>query len=180
MMSDSRRRRFVALNLVGGVLVLASYAWGAFAAPETMGSLWGGVPFEIRPLYTVNMLLAAAGYFLFAPYIALRVDADRDDILGRFDYSIFGTMLFGLIMIPSALWLPLTSMMLEEPSAWVWALIRIDRALVGVGSVGLFASLWTLSRPFAPGRTAALIGLAPFCLQTALLDAVIWPAYFTQ
>jgi len=180
MMTDYRRRRFVLLNAFGGILVLASYAWGALASPDTMGSLWGGVPVGIRPVYTVNMLLSAAGYFFFAPYIALRVDPDRADILGRFDYSIFGMLMFGLVMIPSALWLPLTSLMLSDPSPWLWALIRIDLALVGIGSVGLFVALWTLREPYAKGRAAALLGLVPFCIQTALLDALIWPAYFAR
>ena len=79
MKTDSRRRNFIVLNVLGGILVLASYAWGALAAPETMGSLWGGVPVGIRPIYTVNMLLSATGFFFFAPYIALRVEADRTD-----------------------------------------------------------------------------------------------------
>jgi hypothetical protein len=180
MMTDPRRRRFIVLNATGGILVLASYAWGALASPDTMGSLWGGVPVGIQPVYTVNMLLSAAGYFLFAPYIALRVDTDRADVLGRFDYSIFGVMMFGLVMIPSALWLPLTSLMLSDPSSWLWAVIRVDLALVGIGSVGLFLALWTLKSPHAPGRAMALLGLVPFCIQTALLDALIWPAYFAN
>jgi hypothetical protein len=28
------------------------------------------------------------------------------------------------------------------------------------------------------GRTLAVIGLLPFCLQTAVLDASVWPAFF--
>ena len=175
---DPRRRNFALLNILGGVLVLASYGWGATAASGVMASLWGGVPEAIRPLYTVNMFLSAAGYFFFAPYILLRVDSDRLDVLGRFGYSLFSKFML-LVLVPSACWLPLTWMMLSHPSPWLWFLIRLALALVAVGSLGLLVSLWTLRPPHGPGRVAALVGLVPFCFQTVLLDALIWPAYFT-
>ena len=175
---DPLRRNFALLNVLGGVLVLATYGWGAVAASTMMASLWGGVPEAIRPLYTVNMFLSAAGYFFFAPYILLRVESDRLDIVGRFGYSLFSKLMF-LVLVPSACWLPLTSMMLSHPSPWLWFLIRVDLALVAVGSLGLFVALWTLRPPRGPGHVAALVGLVPFCLQTVVLDALVWPAYFT-
>jgi hypothetical protein len=175
---DPLRRNFAILNVLGGVLVLASYGWGAIAASTVMTSLWGGVPEAIRPLYTVNMFLSAAGYFFFAPYILLRVDTERLDILGRFGYSLFSKFML-LVLVPSACWLPLTSIMLAQPSLWIWVVIRVVLGLVAVGSLGLFISLWSLRPPRAPGHVAAVIGLVPFCLQTVLLDALIWPAYFT-
>jgi len=175
---DPQRRNFALLNAFGGALVLGTYSWGAISASTVMTALWGGVPEAIRPLYTVNMLLSAAGYFLFAPHILLRVETERQDILGRFGYPIFGRFMF-LVLIPSACWLPLTSMMLASPSPWLWFIIRLDLALVAVGSLGLLISLWTLRPPRAPGHVAAIGGLLPFCLQTVVLDALVWPAYFT-
>jgi hypothetical protein len=174
---DPLRRNFALLNVLGGALVLATYGWGLIAESTVMVSLWGGVPEAIRPLYTVNMFLSAAGYFFFAPYILLRVDSDRHDILGRFGYSLFSKFMF-LVLVPSACWLPLTSMMLSQPSPWLWVVIRVVLALVAVGSLGLFFSLWSLRPPRASGRAAAVVGLVPFCLQTVLLDALVWPAYF--
>lgn len=176
---DPLRRNFALLNVFGGVLVLATYGWGAVAESTMMASLWGGVPEAIRPLYTVNMFLSAGGYFFFAPYILLRVDSDRQDVLGRFGYSLFSKFML-LVLVPSAGWLPLTSMMLSHPSPWLWFIIRVDLALVAVGSLGLLVSLWTLRPPLGPGRVAAVAGLVPFCIQTVLLDALIWPAYFTN
>lgn len=179
LLNDTRRRSFLWINIVGGIAVLGSYLWGAFGAPETMGSLWGGVPESLRPVYTVNMLLSAGGYFLFAPYIALRVDTEREDFLGRFGYSIFA-LLFLLVLLPSALWLPLTALMLGDPGAGLWALVRIDLFLVAIGSVGLFIVLLTMPPPRPKGRVLALVGLVPFVVQTAILDALVWPAYFNQ
>jgi hypothetical protein len=171
------RRNFVVLNVLGGALVLASYIWGVLATTSLTGSLWGGVPKAIQPIYTINMFLAAAGYFAFAPYIGFRLDPHRCDIGGRFDYSVFGKLM-SLILIPSACWLPLTAAMLSNPSVGLWWLIRADLIFVALGTLGLFIALAMLRPPRPAGRTAALLGLVPFGFQTIILDALVWPEYF--
>lgn len=172
-----QRLWLLVINVLGGVAVLASYAWGALARPEVMGALWGGVPEAARGLYTLNMFAAAAGYFLFTPYILLRLDPSAARIAGRFGYGSF-SLLYSLVLLPSALWLPLTAAMVAQPSALLWWTIRLDLALVGLGSLGLAASLLGLGPDAPPGRRLALLGLLPFCLQTAILDAVVWPAFY--
>jgi hypothetical protein len=171
----SRRSTLIALNALGGAAVLASYYAGARSLPAE--ALWGGVPERARSLYTVCMFLAAGGYFLFTPYIALRLDPNATRIAGRFDYHLFH-LLYALVLVPSALWLPLTGVVIEAPSALHWALVRADLALVALGSLGLLASLLALPRSAPRGRGLAVLGIVPFCVQTALLDAVIWPALF--
>ena len=171
-------RRLAALNLVGGACVLASYAWGFLARPEAVGALWGGVPESIRPLYTLNMLLAAAGYFLFTPFILLRLPPDGTQVAGGFGYRFFHAA-YALVLLPSALWMPLTFALVEHPSEALFWLVRLDLALVAVGSLGLLFALLGLARPRpARGRGLAIAGLVHFCIQTAVLDAVVWPAFF--
>jgi hypothetical protein len=167
------------LNLVGGVAVLGSYAWGLAAHPATRGALWGGVPESLRPLYTASMLLAAVGYFAFSFFVFFRLDPQRDRV-GPFGFNIF-LALYALFLLPSALWLPLTFAMLESPSPALWAAIRTVLALVAVGSLGLVAAL-ALARPVeAPiARAIAIAGALAFSFQTALLDALVWPAYFPR
>jgi len=53
------------LNALGGVAVLGSYAYAFSYSSELRAGLWGGVPDSLQPIYTGNMLLAAAGYFPF-------------------------------------------------------------------------------------------------------------------
>jgi hypothetical protein len=171
-------RRLVWLNVVGGSAVLASYAWGFLAHPETAGALWGGIPEAVRPLYTLNMLLAAAGYFLFTPFVLFRLPPETTEIAGGFGYGIFHG-LYALVLFPSAAWMPLTFLALETPDSAILWLVRLALALAAVGSLGLLAALLALVEPRAPrGRGLAVAGLVPFCLQTAVLDAVVWPAYF--
>lgn len=168
----------ILLNVVGGAAVLGSYAHGFANKPDSAAALWGGVPTSIQPLYTVTMLLAAAGYFLFASFILLRLDPERTRIGGRFGYGTFN-LLYALILFPSALWMPMTFLMIEQPGTVLWIGIRLVLALVGIGSLGLLGSLLTLDRK--EPRThywLAIAGACAFCVQTALLDALVWPAYF--
>ena len=52
-------------------------------------------------------------------------------------------------------------------------------ALVGLGSLGLMGAIASAQPHAAPGaRRAALAGAFFFSLQTAVLDALVWPAYF--
>ena len=170
-------RSLIALNVVGGSAVLVSYALGLGSESSAGEALWGGVPAGLRPLYTVNMFLAAAGYFLFTPYILFKLRPETTRIAGRFGYGLFH-LFYALVLFPSAIWLQLTEAMIAQPSAWMWAVVRFDLVLVGIGALGLLIALLKLDSPVPRGRTLAVIGLLPFCLQTAILDGTVWPAFF--
>jgi hypothetical protein len=163
------RRELLDINVLGGVAVLGSYVWGALH-PESFRALWGGVPDALRPLYTINMFLAAAGYLIVLATIVRAHDrALRSDPVA----------LYALILIPSALWLPLTFIYLDHPSSLLWLAIRLDLASVGIGAVSVL--IWLMA--VKPGPTPlsnriAVVAMIPFVLQTAVLDALIWPAYF--
>jgi hypothetical protein len=172
------RRSLLWLNVVGGIAVLGSYAHGLTSNPLARSELWGGVPLALQPLYTASMLLAALGYFAFSAFVFLRLDPERARIGGRFGFGAFHA-LYALILLPSALWLPLTFQMLESPSRVLWVVIRVTLGLVGLGSLGLVAAIASASPHSAPGsRRLAIAGAIAFSFQTALLDALVWPAYF--
>jgi hypothetical protein len=173
----TKRRSLLLLNALGGAAVLVSYAWGLGSSAELGASLWGGVPEGVWGFYTLNMFLAAAGYFLFTPYILFRLPPDTLRIAGRFGFGLFH-VLYALVLLPSALWLPLTAHMIAHPSAVAWLVVRLDLALAALGSLGLLASLMALPSDAPRGRALAVIGLIPFCLQTVVLDALIWAALF--
>ena len=174
-----RHKRTLAwINVLGGVAVLGSYAHGIVTHPGSAGAVWGGVPEGLRPLYTVCMLLAAVGYFAFTSYVFFRVEPDSARVAGRFGFGIFPA-LYLLILVPSALWMPLTFAMLEAPSAGLWLGIRAVLALVGLGSLGLVAALVSLEERAPRSHWAlALAGSLAFAFQTAVLDAVVWTAFF--
>ena len=173
----STRIAMVAINVVGGIAVLGSYAYCLTSYPARVGDFWGDVPDGLQGVYTVNMLLAAAGYFAFTFFLLFRArfpnGGGEGAHLGRFN------LLYLLILAPSALWMPLTFTMLESPSDGLWWLIRLVLATVGIASLGLLLGLVAV-RPSSPSLAykLAVAGSAAFCVQTALLDAVVWPAYF--
>ncbi len=176
--ANPARRSLLWLNVLGGIAVLGSYVYGFASNPLTGGSVWGGVPEWMRPLYTINMFLAAGGYFAFSSFVFRRLDPEHTRIVGGFGFGAFH-VLYALILVPSALWLPLTFQMLAAPSPTLWLAIRVTLALVGLGSLGLMAAVASAVPRNAPGaRRTALVGATFFSLQTAVLDALIWPAYF--
>jgi hypothetical protein len=118
-----------------------------------------------------SMLAAAAGYFPMTGFVLSRLQHAPRVFLA----------LYALILLPSALWMPLTFAYLESPSAPLWWTVRGVLLLVGAGSLGVLAAL--LAQPRGSegrgrGWAAAVAGACAFSLQTALLDALVWPAYF--
>jgi hypothetical protein len=173
-----QKRRLVWIVLLGGAAVLVSYAYSLGLTPATQAAMWGGVPPALLPAYVTSMALAMVGYFAFTYFLLFPADPDRVRIASRFGYGLFHG-LYLIILIPSALWLPLTSAMVQQPSSFLWLGIRLVLALVGVGSVGLLLALVAL-RPRQPTRAywLAVAGSVAFCFQTAVLDLFVWTSLF--
>lgn len=160
---------FLLLNILGGIAVLGSYAWGILTFPDLREAFWGGVPESLRGLYTINMFLAAVGYLFVFSYFMLYESAEN---IARLTLPYF------LILIPSALWLPLTVAVLFDPSKWLWTMLRADLFAVALGGLMLYPAVLRIDQASTPVKSFACIGLAFFCLQTVVLDALIWPYYF--
>ncbi|MFO8011451.1 MAG: hypothetical protein R6T78_01265 [Dehalococcoidales bacterium] len=168
----------LAINIAGGAAVLGSYFREIKRHPGKRNDIWGGVPERIKPLYTVSMLLAAVGYLAFSYFIVIRADPDEIEIGNNLGFGVFYPV-YILILLPSAMWMPFTYKMLQQPSKATWIQIRLILALVGIASLALLA-LISMLEPREPGAAywAAVTGAAFFCIQTAVLDALIWPAFF--
>jgi len=166
------------VNIIGGILVLGSYYLGARAHPGTAGEAWGGVPQRLKPFYVASMFTAAAGYFAFTYYVLFSIEPDGIEVLGTFGFWAF-ILLYALILFPSAIWMPLTFAMLERPRVGLWWAIRATLFVVGGASVVLLIALLTVSRGDSGAvYWLAVVGGIAFCIQTALLDALVWPVYF--
>jgi hypothetical protein len=174
---NPQKRALIWLNAIGGTAVLASYAYYLTAHPELGNDFWGGVPGWMRSGYVVNMFLAAAGYFAFTRFV-FRLRPAKVRIAGRFDYRIF-QLIYALILVPSALWMPLTFAMIQDPGPGLWLATRLILALVGIGSLSMLAALlWLEPRTPKGAHRLAVVGSVPFIFQTGVLDALVWPAYF--
>lgn len=172
-----RKKTWLAINAVGGAAVLGSYVHGIVTHPETRNALWGTIPAELQAVYGVTMWLAAGGYFFFSYYFLVRTDPEQAQF-GRFGFGLINA-LYALVMVTSALWMPLTFAYLDGPTPGAWLLVRADLLLVAVGTIGLTIALFTM-KPRAEGLAGvlALLGLLLFAVQTAFLDPIVWPQFF--
>ena len=172
------KRLMILIILFGGAAVLGSYALGSLTHPNADQILWGGVPQSIRPFYTAGMFLAAAGFFAFTYFILFRLNPQDTQVTSRFGFGLFNAI-YAAILIPSALWLPLTFLAVERSSLALLWLVRIVLVVVGAASVGLFIALLKVT-PRQPlwAHRIALAGSVAFCIQTVILDAILWGAFF--
>jgi hypothetical protein len=166
------------INVIGGAAVIGSYIFGLSSQAGAANVLWGGVPSNIRPVYTVSMVLSALGYFAFLYFIFFRLAPSEVSIAGVFGFSLF-YVIFLLILIPSAFWMPLTNVYVSNPGTGMWILVRTVLALVGLASIALVWALLSLkSGNSGVAYWAAVVGSAYFAFHTAVLDAIIWAALF--
>jgi len=173
-----QQKFLLAIVLIGGVAVLGSYVWGILAIQNATQILWGDVPAIIRSFSTVGMLTGALGFFAYSFFILFKLNPDDTRIHSRFGYELFN-FLYIAILIPSALWLPLTFLSVQNNNSAVLWLARLDLIIVAAASILLFLVL-LYTRPRQPvwAYRLALVGSIFFCIQTVLLDAILWGYFF--
>ena len=171
---------FYLINIVGGIGVLVSYAHGLLTQVELRGGLWGAVPESIQSYYTMCMVLSALGYFFFTAYIIIYVPFSSEHIFGTFNFALINLFYAGFI-IPSAFWISMTFTMMTDPTPVLWVGIRSVLFIVGFSAVGLLGAFFFSKFDKSSWLYyAGIIGLIPFCVQTMILDALIWPIYFQK
>ncbi len=162
------------INILGGAAVILSYIYGLKAQTGGANVLWGNVAENVRPLYSVSMIISALGYFAFIYYILFRIDPAASNL----EYSLFYAI-FLVILVASAFWMPLTNMYVNNPGTGLWIGVRSVLALVGLGSIALVWALLSLqvdTRGIA--YWLAVAGAGYFALHTVVLDAIVWAALF--
>ena len=168
----------VIINIIGGIVVLGSYVLGILTNPNAGQVLWGGIPQSIRPFYTAGMFLAATGYFAFTYFLLFRLNPQDTHVTSRLGFGLFN-ILYALILFPSALWMPLTFLAIEQSSLLLVWVVRLVLVVVGAASICLFiALLKVIPRKPLWAYRIAMAGVVAFCVQTAILDAIIWGAFF--
>jgi hypothetical protein len=175
---QKQEKLLLAIILIGGVAVLGSYAWGILAIQNATQILWGDVPAIIRSFSTLGMFMGALGFFAYSFFILFKLNPDDTVIYSRFGYEII-KFLYIAILIPSALWLPLTFLAVQKNNSAVLWLARFDLIVVAVASILLLlALLYTQPRRPAWAYRLALLGSIFFCIQTVMLDAILWGYFF--
>jgi hypothetical protein len=162
------------INILGGAAVIGSYIYGLRGQDGGANVLWGGVPAGIRPVYTVSMIISALGYFAFMYFLLFRLNPSESNVA----YSLF-FVIFLLILVASAFWMPLTNMYVNNPGVGLWIGVRAVLALVGLGAIALVWALISLQLDTrGVAYWLAVAGAGYFAFHTAILDAIVWAALF--
>lgn len=172
------RLPFLLINLVGGVAVLGSYAWGLTTHQETVGDLWGSIPEAVIPLYTGCMPFAAVGYLTVFAFLLVQspdqVRTTSQPMYGRFLVS------HAVFLAASTLWMPLCFRALDGPVPALLPWIQGVLAVAGAAALIHVVWLWRLTDTRWPRlRWAAVVGATCLMVQCTILDAIIWPRFFT-
>ena len=177
IISDAGKRSLLWLNIIGGIIVLGSYLIVAATYSGEVSDFWGGVSEDIVPFYTIFIFLAALGYFFFSYYVFFVIKTDKL-IINGFSYKVFH-ILYGLILIPSALWMPLTAQALSGGSGFVILAIRLILIIVGVSSIVLtFILAKNKDKSHNVSHILAIVGGVLFSIQTFIFDAILWSIQF--
>ena len=167
------------MNIVGGVAVIGSYVLWLRGSPGGADAFWGGVPAKIRPVYTVSMVLSAIGYLALLYYLFFEAVPDKLQIAGSPGFVWFIPIVV-LMLFPSALWMPLSGLYLDRPSAGAWIAVRGVLFVVGLASIALAWALLSLEPAGGVAYWIAAVGSVWFALHTFVLDSVLWAALFRR
>lgn len=168
----------LAVTAVFGAGVIGSYIQGISANPGGAEKLWGGVTGSLRTFNYVTMLLAVAGFFLFSYYLFFRIDPATIQVAGNLNFWAF-IVIYTLILLPSAFWMPLTFNVLASRNTSAWFAVRAVLFMAGFASLALTVALLTLQpRIWDTAYWLAVVGSILFCVQTLIMDSFIWAANF--
>jgi hypothetical protein len=169
---------FLLVNVIGGISVLGSYAWGIATHPETAGGLWGSIPPSVVPLYTGCMPFAAVGYLTVFAFLLVQPPAQVRTARGPAFRWFLGS--HAVFLLASTLWMPLCFMALDGPDPGLLPWIQAVLAVAGAAALAHVVWLTRLVDTKWPRlRWAAVIGATCLMVQCTILDALIWPRFFT-
>jgi hypothetical protein len=165
---------------LGGAAVVGSYVVGLRGKAGASEALWGGVPAKIRPVYGVSMVLSGIGFLAVLYYIFFKLDPPGVVIWDRWGFDLFFPI-FITILVPSALWMPLSKMYVKRPSTATWVLVRVVLFLVGLASIELAWAFFALDvKARGVAYWLATAGSCYFAFHTFIIDAVLWAALFRR
>jgi len=151
--------------IVGGVLVLTSYAWAVLR--KNADSLWGGVKWPcVRGAWGLSGLLTAIA-FLYIAGILLFDETVADAV----DYTLVN-IAFASILWPAALWAPITFAAIENRERVIFVFIAL--LMVAIGSIGVLFCVAPLQSDLLNICATMLI------FQHLMLDHILWFVLFAN
>jgi len=164
--------------LLGGFAVIVSYVAGMVSHPNTEQLIFGRITPSLKSIYLVSMPLAVVGYLLFLYFILFQLDAGTVQIWGSDGFLVLD-IIFAVILVFSAFWMPLTYKLIETQWRGWWFYIRMVLFFVALGSLALLCAFLMISQKEpAWSYWLAISGAVVFFIQTGIIDAFVWTAKF--
>ncbi len=171
---NTTQKIFLIVTTILGSLVLLSYVLG-LRAGEGADALWGGTPEKIRGVYTASMIVSATAYLIATVFIFMNMNNKELTLPFSLNMNIF-IILYAILLVCSAVWIPLINQMVANPSTLIWVLIRASLILVGLSSLAILFLLIKISpRPTGALYWSSVVGMTLFFIHTGILDAFLWP-----
>ncbi|TNE87425.1 MAG: hypothetical protein EP330_18335 [Deltaproteobacteria bacterium] len=164
----SPRLSFAIVQVLGGLSVLGSYAWGLATHPDTAERLWGTIPEAWWTPYSLCMPPAAVGY-LVATWFLWRRDPHSEGYRRT-------TVWYAGFLAASTAWMPLCFAALDHSRASLLPAIQAVLALAAVFALAIAAEI---TRSDLAHRHRVLAAWSLLCWQCVVLDALVWPRFFT-
>jgi len=163
------------LIFIGGSLVLLSYLYAIKTYSGNVNDFWGGFPKQYLSVYYVSMLVSAVSFFIFTSYILLQFDM----LTERHIFKVVFPVLYTILLIGSAIWMPSVKLYLIDAPSFLWIFIRTILFSVGFSSLVMTVVLFiTKPNPISTHYVGAVVASSYFCFHTLILDGFVWPHFF--
>ena len=165
------------INLIGGVSVLGGYVHGLQTHVATRHLLWGEIPVQYQGIYTLHMAPATIGYLI--TFYFLMKTPDLHFTNRRPALPVFSVLYF-IFLLSASLWMPLSFQALDSNDPGLFPAIQAVLAITGIAALAIIVALTRLKKPASTSLyKAALAGSCFLFIQCGILDALIWPRFFT-
>ncbi len=175
-MMSSKVTLFI-INVIGGFSVLGGYAHGLQTHVATRHLLWGEIPVQYQGIYTLHMAPATIGYLAAFYFLMSAKDLQFEN--QRAALPVFNLLYF-VFLLSASLWMPLSFLALDRNDPNLLPAIQAILAITGIASLGLVVCLTRLQQTTSTYLyKSAVIGACFLFIQCGILDALIWPRFFT-
>ena len=174
------QQTFAVVNIIGGVAVLSSYIATLVLYTDQRSDFWGGLNTNQQKFFVWSMFFAALGYLIFFYWVIFRLESGL--IIGTSSlHAHLPTILCGIFLFFSTLWMPTTSLFLQTGNNLWWYLAV---AILWVVSISLLLLLLIALVNHGNNRSwvsiLGMVGLMYLVVHCTLFDAIIWVSKFTK
>ena len=148
--------------------------------PDLRSDFWGKIDGGLQKIFVGSMLLAASGYLLFLYWTVFKIGHDASTSRW-FMESYWPSILVGIFLVFSTIWMPLTTAFLKTGNQTLWGSVVAVLWVVAIALWALFILI--LTQHWKEGGWTSFwgtIGLFYIAMHCTILDAMVWVNRFSK